>query len=1040
IIQGKLNDLGYQYKYDHRNRLVEKRMPGKDWEYIVYDKLDRPVLTQDANLRQNLDWLFTKYDALGRVVYTGKFHSGSTRPVMQSLFEDDLPLNMYEDVSTSTITIEGTSLKYTNRSYPTDVNNLQVYTINYYDTYADLPVGLTSTATTSYGKTTTTNTKGLATISKVRVLGTNNWITTVTYYDEKARPIYVYSKNDELQTTDIVESKLDDFTGRVLETKATHKKTGKADVVTVDSFEYDYLDRLISQTQKINNQVSNRIVKNNYDELGQLTSKIVGNGVVKGYKDVTSGITINDDLITETGGASWTNWTEGLATQGSFIGNGYVEFETVDDNKNYMVGLSDNNTNSHYGTIDYAIYIRGSYVDVYESRLDKGNKTTNTVGDVFRVERIGSQVYYKKNGKTFYISGTPSTGVLLGDISIGTGGSKIKDLKIVENNKGLQTVDYKYNVRGWLKNINQDTNTNDGDLFNFTLAYNKPTSGGALFNGNISQTSWNTLNTDTSSKTYTYSYDALNRILGATGVNGSNYNVSGITYDKNGNILSLIRNGHTNVGATSFGVMDNLVYSYDNGNKLTKVLDNGNDIYGFKDGANTTTEYTYDVNGNMKTDANKGITNIVYNHLNLPTQVTIGGQNITYTYDAAGMKLKKVVNGTTTEYAGNYMYENNVLQFFSHPEGYVKVENVTSSTSSGSAQAQVEMSYVYQYKDHLGNVRLSYTDSNNDGVITPSTEIVEESNYYPFGLKHKGYNGNVSSLGNSVAQKFGFIGKEFNEELGLKWYDISARNYDPSLGKWFNIDPLAEDMYEWSPYNYSFNSPIVYLDDDGNSPISIFVKIAAKQGIKLAGKNFIKKVLKRKLKQYGSKAWGKQLLKDASNFVDHSMKTQWWEWAVEVIPVVGDAYGASKLGKQGYRLWKGLEKFEKVAEIGAIASSRAWKKLGSNHKLIGKGKNKLQWYIQKINKQGTHLNPDDLGGAVKEIFGLSSNGQHLKEVTGALGGMGKRIRALKAQIKHGDFSGDTLKLAKKILSETQKQYNEIQNALNSARKAVKKLQ
>ena len=78
--------------------------------------------------------------------------------------------------------------------------------------------------------------------------------------------------------------------------------------------------------------------------------------------------------------------------------------------------------------------------------------------------------------------------------------------------------------------------------------------------------------------------------------------------------------------------MDNLVYTYEtNSNKLKKVLDNGNDTYGFKDGANLTTEYTYDVNGNMKTDANKNITNIQYNFLNLPTQVTINGQHIMYT-------------------------------------------------------------------------------------------------------------------------------------------------------------------------------------------------------------------------------------------------------------------------------------------------------------------------------------------------------------------------------------------------------------------------
>ena len=68
----ELSELGYQYKYDQRNRLVEKKIPGKGWEYIVYDKLDRPVLTQDANLKAQNKWLFTKYDVFGRVVYTGE--------------------------------------------------------------------------------------------------------------------------------------------------------------------------------------------------------------------------------------------------------------------------------------------------------------------------------------------------------------------------------------------------------------------------------------------------------------------------------------------------------------------------------------------------------------------------------------------------------------------------------------------------------------------------------------------------------------------------------------------------------------------------------------------------------------------------------------------------------------------------------------------------------------------------------------------------------------------------------------------------------
>jgi RHS repeat-associated protein len=113
-----------------------------------------------------------------------------------------------------------------------------------------------------------------------------------------------------------------------------------------------------------------------------------------------------------------------------------------------------------------------------------------------------------------------------------------------------------------------------------------------------------------------------------------------------------------------------------------------------------------------------------------------------------------------------------------------------------------------------------YSDSNNDGGIDRATEIIEESNYYPFGLEHKGYNNVTSSNGNSVAQKFGFGGKELSEELGLNTMDFGARNYDASLGRWMNLDPLAEQMRRHSPYNYAFDNPIRFIDPDGMKPFA----------------------------------------------------------------------------------------------------------------------------------------------------------------------------------------------------------------------------
>ena len=72
-------------------------------------------------------------------------------------------------------------------------------------------------------------------------------------------------------------------------------------------------------------------------------------------------------------------------------------------------------------------------------------------------------------------------------------------------------------------------------------------------------------------------------------------------------------------------------------------------------------------------------------------------------------------------------------------------------------------------------------------------------------------------MGDPYKYKFG--GKEYQEEFDINFYDFGARNYDAALGRWMNVDPLAESMPEWSPYNYAFNNPVFFVDPDGMAPI-----------------------------------------------------------------------------------------------------------------------------------------------------------------------------------------------------------------------------
>jgi RHS repeat-associated protein len=181
--------------------------------------------------------------------------------------------------------------------------------------------------------------------------------------------------------------------------------------------------------------------------------------------------------------------------------------------------------------------------------------------------------------------------------------------------------------------------------------------------------------------------------------------------------------------------------------------------------------------------------------LNLPDTVKNSGTvSSKYYYDAAGRKLRNIGTQTgTVDYADGVVYISGRISYIQNDEG----RNYLAGDS-------VNYDYEYDLKEYLGNVRASYIS--NSGVLS----YVQENDYYPFGLpSHQWVSGSES--------RYLYNGKEKQPDV-FNMYDYGARFYDPVIARWTSVDPLAEKMRRYSPYNYGFDNPMRFTDPDGMAP------------------------------------------------------------------------------------------------------------------------------------------------------------------------------------------------------------------------------
>lgn len=493
----------------------------------------------------------------------------------------------------------------------------------------------------------------------------------------------------------------------------------------------------------------------------------------------------------------------------------------------------------------------------------------------------------------------------------------------------VQGLDYTYTLQGWIKGVNSNVmdmvkdpgkdgqlSTKTGrDVFSYSLGYyngdyapiagsmqflatvsndnlDAPNSG--LFNGNIRHMVTSlTDNTGVQmeGQGYVYRYDQLNRIkksemfllnksTNSFGTGLSTLYKETFTYDANGNISGLTRNGNNSTSPQ----MDQLsyVYAQEGGKKMNNRLLHVNDgmeaspLYAndiedqgeFVSNDPATWNYQYDAIGNLVKDKQEEIEEITWTVKGkiktIHRIVTSTKPDLEFRYDAMGNRIAKIEKPSgylTTPSQWTYTYyvlnakgiplaiyvkkpqggESRIRLMEQYVHGikrlgsihrdldvtdpFLPMPNATPSFERVLGKRQ------YELTNHLGNVLSVVSDKRNayrsaGGALEYyQAQVVSATDYYAFGNPMPGRDKASNNY------RYGFNGKENDREANATGHgtqDYGMRIYNPSLGRFLSVDPIAQS-YPWnSPYQFASNKPIAYIDNNGLEELHYVVTLGYK--------------------------------------------------------------------------------------------------------------------------------------------------------------------------------------------------------------------
>lgn len=855
----------FQYKYDSRKRLIEKKVPGAAWIYMVYDKRDRLVLTQDGNQRAktNKEWVFTKYDALNRAVLTGIYVNNTylTRSSMQTFVDSQFGTS--SSVWFESFTGSGSVHGYNNASFP-KVTDLNLYlSVTYYDDYqfcSSWGSGYSYSPPAPYNTNTRIiSARGMATGGKVKRLDNNAWLENVIYYGDRSQPICVISKNQN----GVLDKQyfLHDFSGNVLEERLDHSVSSTVVTNVHKQYVYDHANRLKDVKHRIGNSGSFITISNHqYNDLGQLKTK---NLHLEGtaYKQIT------DYSYNIRGWLNKINSPANATQQQRLFG-----MELRYDNPRSVTGMS--GIAQFNGNISETIWrsfgdgvTEKAYIYKYD-RINRFRYGYYKVNNTYSIDNDlhNEELTYDFNGniKTLKRKGPNTTAVLIDDLTYSYSGNVLKKVTDAATSTSPSVSDF--------KNTN---NTGDDFLYDPNGNMNKD------LDKKIDKIEYNYLNLP-SKIIFTGTNKRIEYVYDASGTKRKKIVVDGTTTKETNYIGPFVYEGSSN---TFLNTEEGRVVLKEAGVAKKEYQYHLKDHLGNVRVTFTTVQRTSTYTASMEMQSasfetlafdnveDTRHTDMLFNHteggknsarLNAATGKVIGpslslqvkaGDTVRMEVQAKYLeksKDSKVLPGVASIIAAsllaapatealavvnelqNVLGAGQIATFSKNdklPKAYLQFlyfDNDYKFKKSGFRQVseQGEGTFETLTLEHVveedGFMMMYVANETNEdlnvffddmAVVHSEGPVIRKDDYYPFGLSF-----NSSTLSGALTNKFLYNGKEFQGEMGLNWNDYGARMYDPSISRFLTLDPKAEIYSYWSPYLYGANNPIRYEDTNGEGP------------------------------------------------------------------------------------------------------------------------------------------------------------------------------------------------------------------------------